>query len=135
MKWRQKYNYSPIISNSQRETPVLYSRSSNVNVKMSFPSSNFEGNFSTYVFGKPFWHYRNWKLIVWHRDIYYKKKIINPFVCVEVRILLEKWYVYGGHIFPMPLLLTCRLEMTSLCLNTQILVNKKFPNSHYFYWN
>jgi len=26
---------------------------------MSFPNSNFEGNFSTYVFGKSFWHYRD----------------------------------------------------------------------------
>jgi len=25
---------------------------------MSFPKSNFEGNFSSYVFGKSFWRYR-----------------------------------------------------------------------------
>ena len=31
-------------------TLVSYWRSTNVNVNMSFPSSNFEGNFSTYVF-------------------------------------------------------------------------------------
>jgi hypothetical protein len=35
----------------------------------------------------------------------------------------------------MPLLQTCRLETTSLCLNSRLVVNKKFPNSHYFYWN
>jgi len=28
---------------------------------MSFPNSKFEGNFSTYVFGKSFWHYRELK--------------------------------------------------------------------------
>ena len=31
-----------------------YSRSINVNVNISFPNCNFEGNFSTYVFGKSF---------------------------------------------------------------------------------
>ena len=31
--------------NSQIETLISYSRSTNVNVNMSFPSSNFEGNF------------------------------------------------------------------------------------------
>jgi hypothetical protein len=30
------------------------------------------------------------KLIVGHRDIYNAIKISNPFVCVEVRILVEK---------------------------------------------
>ena len=39
--------------------PDFISRSTNVNVSMSFPNSNFEGNFSTYVFGKSFWHYRD----------------------------------------------------------------------------
>jgi len=32
----------------------------------------------------------NSKLIVGHRDIYYAKKILNSFVCVAVRILVEK---------------------------------------------
>jgi len=75
---------------------------------MSFPNRNFEENFSTYVIGKSFWLYRELKLIVGHRDIYYAKKILNTFVCVEVRILVEKWNVYEGHIFPRPLLQTCR---------------------------
>jgi len=30
------------------------------------------------------------KLIVEHRDILYAKKILNSFVCVKVRILVEK---------------------------------------------
>jgi len=33
---------------------VSYSSSTNVNVNMSFPNSNFEENFSAYVFGKSF---------------------------------------------------------------------------------
>ena len=43
-----------IISNSQIEIEVSYSRSKNVNVNMFFPNSNFDGNVSTYVFGKSF---------------------------------------------------------------------------------
>jgi len=41
-------------SNSQTEILVSYSKSTNVNVNMSFPISKFEGNISTYVFGKSF---------------------------------------------------------------------------------
>ena len=41
-----------IISKSRIETLDSYSRSNNVNVNMPFPSSNIEGNYSTYVFCK-----------------------------------------------------------------------------------
>ena len=42
---------------------------------MSFPSSNFEGNFSNYVFGKSFRHYRKLKIDCWtSRHIYNAKK-------------------------------------------------------------
>jgi len=75
----------------------------------------------------------SWKLIVGHSDIYYAKKILTPFVCVEIRILVEKWNVYESHIIPRPSQHTCRLETTCLCLNTWLVVNKKFPNSHYFF--
>ena len=53
---------------------VSFSRSTDVNVNMSFTNSNFEGNFSTSVFGKSFCHYRELKMNVGHRDIYYAKK-------------------------------------------------------------
>ena len=76
-----------------------------------------------------------WKLIVRHPEIYYAKKILNNFVCEEDRILVEEWNVYEGYIFPRSLLQTCRLETTSLCLNTRLLVNKKLTNSDNFYWN
>ena len=56
---------------------------------MSFPRSNFLGNVSTYVFDKCVWHFRERKLVVGNHHIYYAKKILNTFVCVEVRILLE----------------------------------------------
>jgi len=38
-------------------------------------------------------------LIIVHRDIYYAKRILNSFVRVGVRILVEKCNVYEGHIF------------------------------------
>jgi len=38
----------------QIETLASYSMSTNVNVNMYFPNSNFEGIFSIYVFGKTF---------------------------------------------------------------------------------
>jgi hypothetical protein len=120
VKWRQNYHFSTIIiSNSQIETLVSFSRSTNVNVNLSFPNSNFVGNFSNYVFGKSFWHYRELKIeCLTSRH--------NTFVCLEVRILVEKSNVYENHIFQKPLLQTCRLETTSLFLNTRLLFNKEF---------
>jgi len=100
---------------------------------MSFPSSNFERNSSTYVIGKSFWHYLEQKIDCWTSRYTLWKKILNPFVCVEIRILVDKLNVYEVHILTRPLLQTCRLETTSLCLNTLLYVNKKFSNSHYFY--
>ena len=103
---------------------VSYSRSKYLNVNTSFLILKFEGNFSTYLFGKSFWHYRNLKLNVGHRYIYYAKKLLKFFLCVETRILVKKWNMYEAHIFPRPLRQTCRLETTSLCLNTWLRVKK-----------
>ena len=75
------------------------------------------------MFGKSFSHYESWKLNVEHRDKYYAIKILNSFVCVEVRILVEKWNVYEG-LFPEGITTTCGLETNLLCLNTRLLVNK-----------
>jgi len=60
--------------------------------------------------------------------------MLNTFVCVEVRILVEKWDVYEGYIFPSQ---SCKhTDWKRLpCLNTRLLVNKKFQISHYLYWN
>jgi len=46
------------------------------------------------------------------------KKILNTFVCVEVRILAENGKVYEEYIFPRSLLQTYRLETTSMSLNS-----------------
>ena len=79
----KNYHFSTIIiSNSKIETLVSYSRSTNVNVNMPFPSSNLEGNFSTYVFGKTFWHYRKLKIDCWTlRHILYEKNIKYFLMC------------------------------------------------------
>ena len=57
------------------------------------------------------------------------RKILNSFVCVEVRIRIEKRNIYEAHIFTRPLLQTCRMDKTSFCLkpgyvkkNFQILI-------------
>jgi len=75
VKWWQIYYFSTIINpNSLIEILVSYSRSTNFNVNMSFPNSKFEGTFSTYVFGKSIWYYRETKMNVGHHDTYYSKK-------------------------------------------------------------
>jgi len=43
---------------------------------------------------------------------------------VEIRILVEKLNIYEVNILPRPLLHTCRLETTSLCLYTRLRVKK-----------
>ena len=126
----QKYYFRTFIfSNPQIEILVSFSRSTNVNVNMSCPNSNFEGNFSTFVFGKSFWHYRDLKSECW-ASRHIMQKNVKFFICVEVRILVKKWNMYEVHIFPWPVQQTCRLETTLLCLNTRLSVNKIFQNSH-----
>jgi len=93
---------------------------------MSFPNSNFEGNFSIYVFGNSFWHNRELNIECWTSRQILLEKNIKIFRMCGVRNLVEEWNVYEGHIFPIPLLQTCRLETTSLCLNTRLFVNKNF---------
>ena len=48
-----------------KKTMFSNSRSTNVNVNMSFPFSNFQGNISTYVFGKSLWYYGELKIECW----------------------------------------------------------------------
>ena len=99
-----------IISNFQIEILVSYSRSTHVSVNTSFPNSNFERNSNTYVCGKSFWYYRDLKIDCWTSRHILCEKIFNSFVCVKVRILVEKWNIYEAHIFRWPLLQKCRLE-------------------------
>ena len=129
MNSRQKYYFRKFIfSNSQIEILVSFSRATNVSVNMSFPNSNFEGNFSIYVFGKSFWHYRELKSECWTSGHIICKKILNFLICVEFRILCKKCKMYEAHIFTRPLQQTCRFEKTPLCLNTRLSVNKNFKN-------
>ena len=74
--------------------------------------------------------------VKWLLDIetFIMRKNINYFECVEVRILVLKLNIYQAHILPSSLVQTSSLERTTLNLNAPIKVNKKFQNSHYFYW-
>jgi len=72
----------------------------------------------------------NWKINVGHRDIYHAKKILNIFVCVEVRISFkEVKYVWSSH-FPEAITTDMQFRTTSLCLNTRLRENKNFQISH-----
>jgi hypothetical protein len=64
-------------SNSQTEILVSYSKSTNIYVNMFFPNSKFIGNFSTFVFGKSFWHYRELKIECWISRHLLCEKILN----------------------------------------------------------
>jgi len=116
--------YSIIISHSKIETLVSYSRSTKVNVNISFLIAILKETLVLMCLASYFDIIEGWKLIVGHRYIYYEKKLLKTFLCVEVRILVEKWNIYEGHIFARSLLQTCRLETTSLCLNARLLDNK-----------
>ena len=98
---KQKYFYRTFIfSNPQIEILVSFSRATNVNVNMSLPNNNFEGNFSSYVFGKSFWHYRDPKSECWtSRHTIYKKILNFSYVC-RLEFFVKKWNMYESHIFP-----------------------------------
>ena len=84
---------------------------------MSFPNSNFEGIFSTY---------RDLKSECCTSRHILCKKILNFFICMEVRIPCKKCNMYIAHISPRSLQQTCRLVTTPLCLNTRLRLNKNF---------
>ena len=108
---------------------------------MSSPNSNFEGNFSTYVFGKSFWHYRELKIECWTSRHLLCEKILNYSWSVEIRILVEKWYIYEAYILTISLVQTWSLETTSFCLCNRFRVHifkvnqcqckHIFPNSNF----
>ena len=122
VKWREKYYFNPfIISNSKIEILVSFSRSTNVNVNMSIPNSNFERNLSTY------------------RDLTSEcctsrnilcKKILNFFICVEVRILCKKVkYVWSSHL-PKAITTNMQIGYDSFVFEYPVTCKQKFQNSH-----
>ena len=130
LKSRQKYYFRTFIfSNSQMEILVSFSRSTNVNVIMSFPNRNSEGNFSTYVFGKSFWPYSYLKSECWKsRHILCQKK--NFFVCVEVRILCKKVkYVWSSH-FSEAITTNMQIGNDSFVFKYPFTCKQKFQHSH-----
>jgi len=142
LKWWQNYYFGTIIiSNSQIEILVSYSRSTNVNVNIHFPNSQFEGNISTYVFGKSFWNNRELKSESCTSRHLLCGKIFNYSYCVDVRILVEKWNIYEGYIWTISLVQTCSWETITFCLCTRLSVHifnvnqcqckHAFPNSNF----
>ena len=127
---RQKYYFRTFIySNSQTEILVSFSRSTNVNLNMSFPNSNFEGNFSTYAFGNSFDIIETWKVNVRHRDIYYAINI-KFFICVEIWILCKKVkYVWSSN-FPKAITTKIQIWNDSFVFKYPVPCKKKFQNSH-----
>ena len=122
LKWRQKYYFITfIISSSKIEMLVSFSRSTNVNVNMSFPNSNFEGNFSTY---------RDLKSECCKSRHILCKKILNFFKCVEVIILCKKVnYVWSSH-FPDAITTNMQIGYDSFVFKYPVTCKKKFQNSH-----
>jgi len=67
---------------------------------MFFQNSNFEGNFSTYVFGKSFWHYRDLKINCWKwRHIFCEKNIKYFRMCGGYYCCRKVKYIWRSH-FP-----------------------------------
>ena len=126
---RKKYfSRMYIFSNPQIEILVSFSRSTNVNVNMYFPNSNFEGNLCDM---QVFWHYRDQKIECWISRHILCKKILNFFIWVDVTILCKKVkYVWSSH-FPETITNKhAAWKRLLLCLNIRLRVNKKFQNSH-----
>ena len=121
----QKYFRTFIFSNSQIELLVSFSRSTNVNVNMSFLIVILKETLLLMCLASHFKIIERCKLYVGHRDIYYANNI-KFFICVVVRILVKKWNMYEAHISPRPLQQTFWLETISLCLITLLRVNKNF---------
>ena len=97
LKWMRSYHFSTIIIlNSKIETLVSFSRSTNINVNMIFPSSNFEGIFSTYGFGKSFWHHREMKIDFWTSlHILHEKKFFR--MCGDLNSCRKVRCIWRSH--------------------------------------
>ena len=74
---------------------VSFSRSTNVNINMSFPNSNFEGNLCVMQVILTLSRPEKWMLEI---ATYIIQNNIIYFICVEVRILCKKVkYVWSSH--------------------------------------
>ena len=115
-----------MISNIPTGNTVIIFGSTNVNVNLSFRIVILKETLVLMCLASHFDILETWKLIVGHHVIELSEKILHFFVGVEVRIVVEKWNIYEAHIFPRPLLQTCRLETTPFCLNNWLCVKKNF---------
>ena len=71
-----------------------------------------------------------WKVNVGNRDIYYAKKTLNFFICVQFRILCKNVkYVWSSH-FPEGITTNMQLGNDSFVFEYPVTCKKKFQNSH-----
>ena len=84
------------------------------------------------MLGNSFWRYRELKIDCWSSRHILCEKNIKSFRMCGASISCRKVKCIWSSYFQRPLLQTFKLETTSLCLNTRLLVNKSFPNSHNF---
>ena len=98
LKRKQKYYFRTFnFSNSQIEILDSFSSSTNVNVNISFPNSNFEGNLCVMQVILTLSRPEKWILEI---ATYIIQKVLNFFICVEFKILCKKVkYVWSSH-FP-----------------------------------
>jgi len=97
---------------------------------MSFPNSNFEGNISTYVFGKSFWYYRVLKRECWTSRHIFGKKILNFFICGKVRILCKNVkYVCSLH-FPKAITRNMLIGNVSFVFKYPVTCKQKYFKIH-----
>ena len=130
------YHFSTIIiSYSQVETQFSSPRSTNVNVYMYFPNSNFERNFSTYVFGKTFWHYRELNIECWTWRHILGEKIFKKFrLCGSENSCTKLKWIWRSHI---PRAITEKIQFVNdiLVFKYPVICKQKIFKFSFFYWN
>jgi hypothetical protein len=72
-------------------------------------------------------------LIVGHRDIYFAKKILNSFVCVEIGILVEKLNVFEGHSFPEAITKNMQIGNVFLVFKYPVICKQKISKSSFIF--
>ena len=126
---------SIIISYSQIETLVSYSRSTNVNVNMPFPNSNFEGIYSTYVFGKSFWNYRELKSDCWTSRYVLGEKNIKFFrMCGGLNSCKKLKCIWRSY-FTEAITTTMQIGNDFLVFKYPLTCKQKISKFSLFYWN
>ena len=136
MNERQSYHFSKIIISSipTSKTNFIFN-ATYFNVNMYVPNSNFEGNFSTYMFCKSFWHYAEVKIYCCTSRHLISKKNIKLFpicgVLNSCRILKCLWSLHFSEFIRTNML----IGNDFFVFKYPFTCKKKFSISHYYYFN